>query len=102
ASSGPVKDLSLDILSGVILGIGGLEGQGQHALAEIVAGARSLERGVMVLDGEVVRFKTPRDAIKRKVVYVPPDRRFSGLMLPLSIKHNVALAALGRLSALGF
>jgi ABC-type sugar transport system ATPase subunit len=102
ASSGPVRDLSLEILSGVILGIGGLEGQGQHALAEIVAGARSLESGVMLLDGKVARFKTPRDAIKRKVVYVPPDRRFSGLMLPLSIKNNVALAALGRLSALGF
>jgi ABC-type sugar transport system ATPase subunit len=102
ASSGPVKDLSLKITSGVILGIGGLEGQGQHALAEIVAGARSLESGVMLVDGKEVRFKNPRDAIKRKVVYVPPDRRFSGLMLPLSVKNNVALAALGRLSALGF
>lgn len=102
ASAGPVKDLSLEIVSGVILGVGGLEGQGQHALAEIIAGARSLDGGVMMVDGKEVRFKAPREAIRCKVVYVPPDRRFSGLMLPLSIKNNVALAALSRLSALGF
>lgn len=101
-SAGPVHDLSLAIPSGVILGIGGLEGQGQHALAEIVAGARALDLGVMMVDGKEAHFKSPRDAIKRKVVYVPPDRRFSGLMLPLSIKNNVALAALSRLSVLGF
>jgi ABC-type sugar transport system ATPase subunit len=101
-SAGQIKDLSLVILSGTIVGIGGLEGQGQHALAEIVAGARSPESGAMLLDGRPTHFTSPRDAIKRKIVYVPPDRRLSGLMLPLSIKSNVALAALGRLSILGF
>ncbi|HEX8917390.1 MAG TPA: sugar ABC transporter ATP-binding protein [Chloroflexota bacterium] len=101
-SAGPVKNLSLEISSGVIVGIGGLEGQGQHALAEIVAGARVPTSGVMLMDGKVVRFKSPRDAIKRRIVYVPPDRNFSGLMRPLTIKNNVALAALGRLSVGGF
>lgn len=101
-SAGPVKNLSLEIPSGVILGIGGLEGQGQHALAEVVSGARRLESGAMMIDGNPVQLRSPRHAIKRKVVYVPPDRRVSGLMLPLSIKNNVALAALGLLSAFGF
>jgi ABC-type sugar transport system ATPase subunit len=86
---------------GTIVGIGGLEGQGQHALAEIVAGVRKVERGTIEVDGSPVTFRSPRDAIRRKIVYVPPDRRTSGLMLPLSVKNNVEVATLGRLSKLG-
>jgi ABC-type sugar transport system ATPase subunit len=87
--------------AGTIVGIGGLEGQGQHALAEIVAGARRVEGGTMLVEGKPVTLRSPRDAIRRKIVYVPPDRGRSGLMLPLSIRSNAEVAALGRLSRFG-
>lgn len=101
-SAGPVRDLSLEINPGSIVGIGGLEGQGQHELAEVVAGVRQIESGTMCVCGQPVRLRSPRDAIRHKIVYVPPDRRTSGLMLPLSIKNNTAIAALGWMDRLGF
>ena len=101
-SAGPVRDLSLEIKPGSIVGIGGLEGQGQHELAEVVAGVRQVESGTMRVRGKEVTLRSPRDAIRLKIVYVPPDRRTSGLMLPLSIKENTAIAALSWFDKLGF
>jgi ABC-type sugar transport system ATPase subunit len=101
-SGGPVRDLSLSLRPGSIVGIGGLEGQGQHAVAEMAAGIRQPEEGAIRLEGREVRFSAPRDALRRGIAYVPPDRREGGLMLPRSVSENIALAALRRLHPRGW
>jgi ABC-type sugar transport system ATPase subunit len=93
-SLGIIQHLSLTVTGGKIVGIGGLEGQGQHLLAEIVAGVKQPSHGTISLFGKPARLRSPRSAIRQGIVYVPPDRRTSGLMLPLSVKENLAVAAL--------
>ncbi len=95
-----VRDVSFAIRPGQIVGIAGLEGHGQHVVAELAAGVRRPREGRLVLDGSTRRnggFKSPREAIAAGVAFVPPDRRTSGLMLPLSIAENLTVAAAHRL-----
>ncbi len=93
-----VRAISFAIRPGQIVGIAGLEGHGQHVVAELAAGVRKPRAGRLVLDGdERAGFKSPREAIAAGVAFVPPDRRTSGLMLPLSIAENLTVAAAHRL-----
>ena len=95
-----VRDVSFAIRPGQIVGIAGLEGHGQHVVAELAAGVRKPRAGRLVLDGSTRGdggFKSPREAIAAGVAFVPPDRRTSGLMLPLSIAENLTVAAAHRL-----
>jgi ABC-type sugar transport system ATPase subunit len=100
-TAGFVRDLSLSVSPGSMIGIGGLEGQGQSLVAEIVAGIRQPEQGSVRVAGEEVKLRSPQDALRHGIAYVPPDRRTSGLMLPLSITKNAAVSALRRIHKLG-
>lgn len=100
-TAGSVRDLSLRLSPGSIIGIGGLEGQGQSIVAEVVAGIRQPEQGTLRVAGEEVRLRSPQDALRHGIAYVPPDRQTSGLMLPLSITKNTAVSALRRIHKLG-
>jgi ABC-type sugar transport system ATPase subunit len=95
-----VREVTFAIRPGQIVGVAGLEGHGQHVVAELAAGVRRLQQGQLVLDGASTGragFKSPRAAIAAGVAFVPPDRRTSGLMLPLSIAENLTVAAAHRL-----
>lgn len=92
-----VRDVSFAIRPGEIVGIAGLEGHGQHVVAELAAGVRRVQSGTIALDGRAAKLRSPREAIAAGVAFVPPDRRTSGLMLPLSIADNLTVAAAHRL-----
>ena len=83
-------DVSFELRAGEVLGVVALEGQGQEELFEALAGARRPDGGQLQVDGTVVRFGHPADAIRAGLVYVPADR-LEGLLPQRSVRENIAL-----------
>jgi ribose transport system ATP-binding protein len=84
-----VHDVSFEIRGGEILGIAALEGQGQDALFELLAGARKPDDGQVLIDGRAIKARHHFDAIKRGVVLVPDDRS-TALLPQRSVSENLA------------
>jgi ribose transport system ATP-binding protein len=97
-----VHDVSFAARRGEVLGIGGLDGQGQLQLFELLFGARKAAGGQLRIDGEVAMLRSPKAAIHAAegIALVPEDRG-SGLLPGMSIKENLTLPVLGRLSSGG-
>lgn len=93
-----LRDVSLDVRAGEIVGIAGLVGAGRSALIRTIYGLRRPDGGEVLIDGEPVFLDSPRAAIARGIVLVPEDRHESGLCLDLSIAENIALGRYGRRS----
>lgn len=92
-----VQDISLQIRTGEILGIGGLVGAGRTELVRILAGVDKADSGEIVLGGRQLRLRDVSDAIKNGIVLVPEDRKRSGLLTELSITHNTTLPTVQKL-----
>lgn len=90
-SAGPLRDVSFDLYDGELLGIGGLQGQGQSELLLALFGALPIKSGTVTLSGERVHFRHPRDAMARECAFVPGDRANEGLLLSRSILENMQL-----------
>ena len=86
---GGVQGISFTLRRGEVLGLAALEGQGQDELFEALAGQRKLESGELRVGGKAFRPRHPYDAIRRKVVLVPPDRLLA-LLPQRSVRENVA------------
>ena len=100
AASG-VRDITLAVGGGEVLGLAGLVGSGRTELAEILFGLRPADSGTIRIDGNVVRITSPADAIARGIAYVPEDRRRHGVVLDMSIAANATLASLRRIAPRG-
>ena len=87
---------------GEIVGLSGLVGAGRSELAQSIFGISPPERGEILIDGEEVRVSSPQAAMERGIFYVPEERRSQGLILPFSIKNNITLSILDRISRFGF
>lgn len=94
--------LSFALRAGEVVGMAGLVGAGRTELAEALFGVRAVTAGDVLLDGAPVRLRRPADAAAAGLVLVPEDRRRHGLVLEDSVRHNLGLPNLGRLSRLGF
>jgi ribose transport system ATP-binding protein len=99
-----VQRLDLTLHRGEILGIGGLQGQGQRDLFLSLFGAQRLRSGAIAIHGRRVAIRHPRDAIGAGIgiALVPEDRKVEGLFLPMSVRQNMTLPVLGALSRLGY
>lgn len=86
-----LRDASLTVREGEILGIAGVAGNGQRELAEVIAGLRGVSEGRILLGGEDVTGRTPRELIDKGVGYIPADRTGVGLVLNLSVADNLIL-----------
>jgi ribose transport system ATP-binding protein len=99
-----VRDVTLDLAAGEILGLAGLVGAGRTELARLIFGADRPTAGTMTLAGRPYAPRSPYDAIRRGVALVPEERRSEGLLLAKSIAFNVSLATMqqnrGRLALL--
>lgn len=91
--------LDLDIRAGEIVGVGGLEGHGQVALLECMAGLRRPPAGTIRTGDALIR--SPRDAARARIAFLPRDRKSEGVFAPLSVLDNVTVAALGALARWG-
>ena len=96
-----VRNVSLEVPEGSIIGIGGLEGQGQRELSRALFGIHPFTSGTYEIGGEKVRIRTPRDAVRHGIAFVPDDRKLEGLVLPLSVEKNILSLVLNRVSRHG-
>jgi ribose transport system ATP-binding protein len=92
--SGHVRDLSLSIRPGEIVGLAGLVGAGRTEFAEAIIGARAMNSGEILVAGRPVKIGSPKDAMRHGIAYVSEDRKGLGLILSLSVIDNTTLANL--------
>ena len=93
--------ISLEVGRGEIVGLGGLDGQGQKELLLALFGVLKRVTGTVSLDGKPQKLSSPRAAMAAGggIALVPEDRKTEGLMLPMSISDNLAIASLPELSS---
>lgn len=91
-----VRDVSLAVQSGEILGIVALEGQGQDRLFDLLSGERQPDHGAILIGGERRHFRSPYDAVREGVVLVPGDRLIA-LLPNLSVRQNLATPLFARI-----
>ena len=96
-----VKNVNLAIRGGEIIGLAGLVGSGRTQLAEALFGLATISQGSIYIDGCPMKIRSPRDAARAGLAYVPEDRRRHGVILEMSICSNVTLASLDKLSKHG-
>jgi rhamnose transport system ATP-binding protein len=96
AESG-VKNVNLSVRAGEIVGLAGLVGAGRTELARAVFGLTPVDSGEILLRGERVHIKSPAEAIRRGIAYLPEDRRRHGVILDMQIGANITLASLDQI-----
>ena len=94
AYRGTVDEASLVLRKGEIVGLAGLVGSGRSELAQILFGVTPATSGEIRLDGKPVQIRSPAEAKKYGIAYVPEDRGTQGLIRPMRIRENVSLAVL--------
>jgi rhamnose transport system ATP-binding protein len=96
-----VRDVSLSVHRGEILGLAGLVGSGRTELASTIFGLTPPDSGEMLVRGERADVASPADAIRLGIGYVPEDRRRHGVVPEMAIAENTSLASLGQVSRTG-
>ncbi|HXJ63130.1 MAG TPA: sugar ABC transporter ATP-binding protein, partial [Actinomycetota bacterium] len=92
-----LQDISFDVHAREIVGLAGLVGAGRSELLRMLFGLHHKAEGEILMNGRPVRIKEPRDAIKHGLALVPEDRRRSGLVPMLTLRHNLGMAAKARI-----
>jgi rhamnose transport system ATP-binding protein len=93
-----VKPTSLTVRAGEIVGLAGLVGSGRSELAQTIFAVTPADAGEILVDGRRVAVRSPGDAKRAGISYVPEDRGSQGLVRPMSIEHNLTLTALRAVS----
>ena len=98
-----LKDVSLQVRAGEVVGLGGLDGQGQRELLLALFGALRGVTGDILIRGRTVAIDDPSQAKhpSNGLALIPEDRKTEGLMLPMSVGQNLSFASLGRFSRAG-
>jgi simple sugar transport system ATP-binding protein len=86
-----LKNIFLEIREGEVLGIAGIDGNGQAELAEVIIGLRKVVKGKIILSDFDITNAYPREIIKHRVGYIPGDRHTSGLIFDMDLKENIIL-----------
>lgn len=86
-----VKNLSLTVRKGEILGLAGIDGNGQSELIEAITGLRKIKSGTISLNGKDITGLKPRQVTESGIGHIPEDRHKHGLILDFPIGHNIAL-----------
>lgn len=86
-----LNDLSLEVRAGEILGIAGVDGNGQSELVEILTGLRKADSGSIKINGEEVINDKPLNIFKKGIKNIPEDRHKRGLILDFTVAENMVL-----------
>ena len=86
-----VRDVSFDVHAGEIVGLAGVEGNGQSELIETITGLRAADSGEVVVGGRTITHPTARKMLDAGVGHIPEDRQRRGLVLEFTIAENIAL-----------
>ncbi len=98
-ADGKFHDVSFDLHAGEVLGIGGVIGSGKSDLGRVLAEAGRGASGTVELDGQPLRRGGPRESIRRRIGYVPPERHAEGIIGMLSVARNIALPKTGAVTS---
>jgi len=96
-----LSNISFSIKSGEIVGVAGLMGAGRTEMAKALFGLEKVREGQILVDGKPVRVTRPIDAISAGIALVTEDRKEEGLVLSLSVRENISLPNLQKVSSLG-
>lgn len=96
-----LHDISVSLYAGEVLGLGGLLGSGRSETAKALSGALRLDAGELAVDGTPLKRLTPAAAIRAGISLLPEDRKAEGIVPGLSVRENIVLAAMPRLSRAG-
>jgi ABC-type sugar transport system, ATPase component len=101
--AGRLKGIDMSIRRGEVIGLGGLDGQGQHEFLLALFGVLNGVSGTIEVNGRSVVLKSPRAAKRKEVgmALIPEDRKTEGLMLPMSVRDNLSFAAIERFCRFG-
>ncbi|MEA2533526.1 MAG: rhamnose transport system ATP-binding protein [Actinomycetota bacterium] len=99
--AGVFDNVSFTVRRGEIVGLAGLVGAGRSEVARAIFGIDRRDAGTVRVSGRPLASGSPRAAMGAGIAFVPEDRRQQGLVMDMSIDHNVALASLGRLGSHG-
>jgi ribose transport system ATP-binding protein len=98
---GAFRDVSFSVHAGEIVGIAGLLGAGRTELARAIFGADAADGGKIYVGGKEQDIRSPRDAIRLGIGFLTEDRKLQGLVLGRSVRDNIALPLVRRLSRMG-
>ena len=98
--AGRLHGVSFQVRPGEVVGLGGLDGQGQRELLLALFGVLRGTSGEVRVDGRPVTLASPADAkaARNGIALIPEDRKTEGLMLPMSVRENLSFASLGHVS----
>jgi ribose transport system ATP-binding protein len=99
---GVLQDVAFSVHRGEVVGLAGLLGAGRTEVARAITGADPIRAGRVTIKGNPARPRGPRDAIRRGLGFLPEDRKTQGLVLERSLKENLALPSMPRLSPFGW
>lgn len=88
-----VKGIDLEVRSGEILGIAGVDGNGQSELIQAITGLIKTSDGEVLVDGKNITYKTPKEVINSGVGHIPEDRHKRGLVLDYTLAENSILGS---------
>ena len=83
-----LTQISFSVSQGEILGVAGVDGNGQSELLEVVTGLKKVKNGKVYLGGKEIQQRSPRDILEMGLAHIPEDRHVRGLVLDLDIKEN--------------
>ena len=101
SSHGRFGGVSFNVRAGEIYGLAGLVGAGRTEVLKTIFGVLPITSGQIQVDGVDYRPQSPRHSLRHGVVLTPEDRKLEGLVLPFSIRSNLAMSTLGVLSRWG-
>ncbi|MBY6948161.1 ABC transporter ATP-binding protein [Clostridium botulinum] len=91
-----LKNFSIEVKAGEILGVAGVEGNGQSELIEAITGMRSVQSGKVYFEGKDITDMSIRKRIDSGIAHIPEDRQKRGLVLDYTIEDNIVLEIYGR------
>lgn len=95
------RDVSFTLHRGEILGFAGLVGAGRTETMRALFGADEKRRGEMLLEGNKINIKSPKKAVDQRLGFLPEDRKAQSVILSMSIRNNITLSILKRISRFG-
>ncbi len=95
-------NIDFELRRGEVLGISGLVGSGRSELLETIFGVRKPDCGEICIEGKKVSFKSPGEAIRHGIAFVPEDRKNHGLNLKTTIRNNMSLSNLASFCRFGY
>ena len=89
-----VQDVSYNVRAGEVVGLYGLIGSGRTESAQAIFGINPLDSGEVYMHGQKVHVSTPRQSFKNGISYLSEDRKYTGVLLNMAIRHNVTISNL--------